>query len=131
MFQEQEGLNAAEDDVLSEVVKLTKAGPDSILICVRDGQVLNEAVDMVRRGGKVVIAGQIVPTTVNPGMWIPKKLQILAVFRQTPMVRSLNLIASGAIDLKPLITEIIPLEEIQRGCNDMWSGKNIVSMMTP
>jgi len=124
-------LNAKNVNVTDEVVKVTRAGPDVVFICVRDGEVFNDSLDMVRRGGKVVIAGQIVPTTVNPGMWIPKKLQILAVFRQTPMVRSLNLIASGAIDLKPLITEIIPLEEIQRGCDDMWSGKNIVSMMTP
>lgn len=124
-------LNAKDVDVTEEVARITRAGPDVVFICVRDGQVFNESVDMVRRGGKIVVAGQIVPTEVNPGMWIPKKLQILAVFRQTPMIRSLNLIANGVVDVKPLITEILPLEQIQEACDKMWSGDNIVSMMTP
>ncbi len=33
-------INANEVDVVSEVVKLTEAGPDAILICVRDGRSL-------------------------------------------------------------------------------------------
>jgi threonine dehydrogenase-like Zn-dependent dehydrogenase len=124
-------LNAKEVDVAEEVGKLTGPGADVVFICVRDGEVLNDSVDIVRRGGKIVVAGQIVPTTVNPGMWIPKKLQILAVFRQTPMIRSLNLIASGTVDVKPLITEFLPLERIQEACDKMWSGDNVVSMMQP
>jgi Zn-dependent alcohol dehydrogenase len=35
------------------------------------------------------------------------------------------------VDVKPLITEILPLEQIQEACDKMWSGDNIVSMMTP
>ena len=124
-------LNAREDDVTEEAVKATRAGPDVVFICVRDGEVFNDSVDMVRRGGRIVVVGQIVPTQVNPGMWIPKKLTINGVFRQTPMIRSLNLVANGLVDLTPMITEKIPLEEIQRGFDDMWSGKNIVSMMVP
>lgn len=124
-------LNARDVNVPEEVVKVTRAGADVVFICVRDGQVLNESVDMVRRGGKIVVAGQIAPTEVNPGMWIPKKLQILAVFRQTPMIRSLNLIASGKVDVKPFITEFLPLEQIQEACNKMWAGDNIVSMIQP
>jgi threonine dehydrogenase-like Zn-dependent dehydrogenase len=116
-------LNAKDVDVTEEVARITRAGPDVVFICVRDGQVFNESVDMVRRGGKIVVAGQIVPTEVNPGMWIPKKLQILAVFRQTPMVRSLNLIANGVVDVKPLITEILPLEQIQEGGKSSGPGE--------
>jgi len=124
-------LNARKDDVTAEVVRVTRAGPDVIFICVRDGEVLNESVDMVRRGGHIIVVGQIVPTEVNPGMWIPKKLTISGMFRQTPMITSLNLIANGLVDLKPMITEVVPLDEVQRACDDMWSGKNIVSMVTP
>ena len=47
------------------------------------------------------------------------------------MIKSLNLIANELVDLKPMITEIIPLDDVQRACDDMWSGKNIVSMVTP
>ncbi|XOV85831.1 MAG: zinc-binding dehydrogenase [Pseudomonadota bacterium] len=124
-------LNAKEQDVIEEVTKVTIAGPDVVLICVRDGEVFNESVDMVRRGGKIVVVGQIPPTEVNPGMWIPKQLKIYGLFRQTPMIHSLNLIAKGLVDLKPMITEKMPLTEVQRGFDDMWSGKNIVSVIQP
>ena len=98
-------LNALEDDVTAEAVKATRAGPDVVYICVRDGEVFNDSVDMVRRGGRIVVVGQIIPTEVNPGMWIPKKLTINGVFRQTPMIKSLNLIANGLVDLTPMISE--------------------------
>ncbi len=124
-------LNAREHDVIEESVKITRAGPDVVFICVRDGEVFNESVEMVRRGGRIVVVGQIIPTEVNPGMWIPKRLTINAVFRQTPMIKSLNLIANGLVDLKPMITEVIPLDDVQRACDAMWSGQNVVSMVKP
>jgi threonine dehydrogenase-like Zn-dependent dehydrogenase len=103
-------LNAKEDDVIDEVVKLTEAGPDTVLICVRDGRVLNQSIDMVRRGGKIVVVGQIPPTEVNPGYWIVKQLRIEAVLRRSPMIKALNLIAHGQVDVKPMISEIVPLD---------------------
>ena len=43
--------NPDDVDVISEVVKLTEEGPDAVIIAVREGKVLNQAIDMVRRGG--------------------------------------------------------------------------------
>ncbi len=122
-------LNAKDGDIIPEIVRITTAGPDVVFICVRDGEVFGEAIDMVRRGGKIVVAGQIPPTEVNPGLWIPKQLKIAAVFRQTPMIIALNLIARNQVDVKPMISEVIPLAEIQRAFDSMWSGKNIVSLV--
>jgi threonine dehydrogenase-like Zn-dependent dehydrogenase len=124
-------INAKEQNVIDEAVKATGPGPDVVVICVRDGEVLNDSVDMVRRGGKIIVTGQIVPTEVNPGMWIPKKLTIAGMFRQTPMIKSLDMIANGLVDVTPMITEKVPLDDVQRACDDMWSGKNIVSMVIP
>ncbi len=39
------------------MVKLTGAGPDAVLIYAREGAVLNQSVDMVRRGGSIVLVG--------------------------------------------------------------------------
>ena len=124
-------LNAKEVDVIDEVVKLTEAGPDTVLICVRDGKVLNQSVDMVRRGGKIVVVGQIPPMEVNPGYWIVKQLRIEAVLGKSPMITALNLIAHGQVDVKPMISEIIPLDEVQRGFDSIWSGENIVVLLQP
>ena len=124
-------LNPQKIDLVSEVVRMTGAGPDVVIICVRDSQVLDTAVDMIRRGGKIVIVGQIPPTEVNPGMWLVKKLRIEAVLGGPPWIIPLNLVASGRVDLTPMISEVIPLAEAQRAFDDLWSGKNVVSMLKP
>ena len=124
-------LNAEEVDVVAEVVRLTDAGPDTVLICSRDGKVLNQSIDMVRRGGKIVVVGQIPPMEVNPGYWIVKQLRIEAILGRSPMITSLNLIAQKQIDVKPMISEIIPLDDVQRGFDSIWSGGNIAVLLQP
>jgi threonine dehydrogenase-like Zn-dependent dehydrogenase len=126
-------LNATEVDVVPEVVKATEAGPDVVFICVRDGNVFLQAIDMVRRGGKIVILGQIPPVEVNPGYWLVKSLRIEAVFsgQLLSMTDSLNLIARKQVDVTPMISEVLPLDQIQTAFNKIWSGENIVSIVTP
>jgi threonine dehydrogenase-like Zn-dependent dehydrogenase len=86
---------------------------------------------MIRRNGKIVVVGQMPPTEVNPGYWIPKQLRIEAVLGRAPMITSLNLIAHKRVNVKPMITEVVPLDEIQRGYDTRWSGKNIVALVEP
>ena len=126
-------LNASEVDVVPEVVRTTCAGPDVVFICVRDGDVFLKAIDMVRRGGKIVILGQIPPVEVNPGYWLVKSLRIEAVFsgQLMSMTDSLNLIARKQVDVKPMISEILPLELVQTAFDKIWSGENIVSIVKP
>jgi threonine dehydrogenase-like Zn-dependent dehydrogenase len=47
------------------------------------------------------------------------------------MITALNLIAHGQVDVKPMISEIIPLDEVQRGFDSIWSGENIVVLLQP
>jgi Zn-dependent alcohol dehydrogenase len=54
-----------------------------------------------------------------------------AVLGRTPMITALNLIASGQVDVTPMISEILPLAEVQRGFDALWSGQNIVSLLQP
>jgi len=125
-------LNAKEVDVISEVVKLTQAGSDAALVCVRDGEVLNQAVDMVRRGGTVVLAGFIPPVEVNPGLWIIKQVRIEGILGQYGSITtSMNLIAHKQVNVKPLISEIMPLEDAQRGFDSKYSGKTIAVLLKP
>jgi len=124
-------LNAVKVDVIPEIVNLTQAGPDVVIICVRDGKVLNQAVEMVRRAGKIVVVGQIPPTEVNPGYWIPKMLRIEAFLGRSPMIDSLNLIVHRQVNVKPMISETVPLDGVQRAFNSLWSGENIVSLVKP
>ena len=126
-------INAAQVDVVAEAVKATEAGPDVVFICVRDGNVFLQAIDMVRRGGKIVILGQIPPVEVNPGYWLVKSLRIEAVFsgQLLSMTDSLNLIARKQVDVKPMVSEVLPLDQVQTAFDKIWSGENIVSIVEP
>ena len=54
-------INAGKTDVVSEVVRLTGDGANAVIICVRDGEVLNQAVEMGSRGATIVLAGFVPP----------------------------------------------------------------------
>ena len=128
--------NAREVDIVSEIVKLTIDGPNAVIICVRDGAVLNQAVEMSRRGSTIVLAGFVPPMEVNPMLWTTKQLKIIGVLggqAGTPdvMTTSMHMISHKQIDPRPLISEIIPPEDIQRGIDSVYSGENIAVLIKP
>jgi threonine dehydrogenase-like Zn-dependent dehydrogenase len=124
-------LNANEVDIIDEVVKLTGDGADAILICVRDGKVLNQAVEMAKRGGStIVLAGFVAPMEVNPMLWTIKRLKIFGIMGGS-MVDSMYMVSHKQIDPKPLITEIIPFDDCQRAIDSVYSGENIGVLLRP
>jgi len=124
-------INAKEVDAVSEAVRLTEAGPDAVLICVRHGAVLNQSIDMVRRGGTIVLVGFMPVTEVNPGIWVWKNLRLIGVFGYSPLSIPMNLMARKQVNVKPLISAIVPIEEAQRAFDSMYSGENIVALLKP
>ncbi len=129
-------VNASEVDAISEVVKLTEDGADAIIILVRDGKVLNQAVEMSSHGATIALAGYMPLTEVNPMLWTVKRLRVVGVGsmpagRQSSFGLSLNLLAHKQIDPRPLISEIMPLEDIQRAFDSQYSGENIAVLLKP
>ena len=49
----------------------------------------------------------------------------------SPLIIPMNLIERKQVNVKPLISEIIPLEEAQRVFDSMYSGKNIGVLVKP
>ena len=124
-------LNANEVDIIDEVIKLTGDGPEAILICVRDGRVLNQAAEMAKRGGSsIVLAGFVSPMEVNPMLWTVKRLKIFGILGGS-MVDSMYMVSHKQIDPKPLITEIIPFDDCQRAIDSVYSGENIGVLLSP
>jgi (R,R)-butanediol dehydrogenase/meso-butanediol dehydrogenase/diacetyl reductase len=122
--------DAKSVDVVSEVVKLTEAGPDVVFVCVRDGKVLNQAVDLVRRGGTIVLIGFVPPIEVNPGVWVVKQLTLVGT-QGGSLTTSMNLVKNKQVNVRPLISEIMPLEEVQRGFDSIWRGDNLAVLLKP
>lgn len=70
--------------------------------------------DPVRPGGAVVLVGlPVEPVTLDVAAAIAKEVRIETVFRYANMFdRALALIASGKVDLKPLITGTFPFRDL-------------------
>lgn len=123
-------INASEVDSVHEAQKLTDGGPDAILICVRDGKVLNQATDMAKPGGIIVLAGFVAPMEVNPMIWTYKRLTIAGIMGGS-IEDAMHMIRQGQIDPEPLITETVPFDDCQRAIDSVYSGENIAVLFSP
>jgi threonine dehydrogenase-like Zn-dependent dehydrogenase len=123
-------LNADETEIVEAVLELTDAGPDAILVCVREGKVLNQAISMVRHGGTVGLTGFVRPMEVDPAYWVANKLTIRGHIGGS-ILAALNLMANRLVDVRPLVSEILPLQEVSRGFDSIRSGQNLAVLLKP
>ncbi len=107
-------INAKTADTVAEIKRLTNgAGVDCALEAVGSTPTIKAAIESVKRGGTVTLIGNIAPTVEIP-------LQVV-VSRQIRLQGSaasageypqaIDLIARGAVTVKPLITAVASLEE--------------------
>jgi len=107
-------INAKTADAVAEVLRLTSgAGVDVALEAVGSTPTIKTAIESVRKGGTVTLIGNVTPTASIP-------LQIV-VSRQIRLQGSaassgeypkcIELLASGAVQVKQLISAVAPLEE--------------------
>jgi len=127
-------LNGKEVDVVDEVLKITGGGADAVIPCVREGKVLNQAVEMVKMYGIIPIAGFIPPTEVDPALWLVKEIRLLSFrsgprWQKNPLVTAMQLMVNKQANVKPMITATMPLEEVQKGFDSAYSGENIVVLL--
>lgn len=126
-------LNPNEVDVISEAEKITEVGVDIAFVCVRrGGDVLKQAFDMVRVQGRVILVGYTESAELDATSWLRKQVRIEgSLNRGAKMATALRLLEYKRVNVKPLITEIIPLKDVQRAFDSMYSGENIGVLLKP
>jgi L-iditol 2-dehydrogenase len=105
---------SAETDIAKQVLQLTGgAGTDVVVEAVGRTETVTASVESVRRGGTVVLVGNISREVSIPLQKIVTRQIRLqgscASAGEYP--RAMELLASGAIQVKPLITAIAPLAD--------------------
>ena len=105
---------APESDFAEQANHLTRGeGVDLVVEAVGGKETVATAIDAVRKGGTVVLIGNISPQVALPlQKVVTRQIRLqgsCASAGEYP--RSIELLASGAIDVKPLITAVSPLEE--------------------
>lgn len=105
---------SAESDVAARILQLTVgAGVDVGIEAVGRTETVTAAVGSVRKGGTVVLVGNISPEITLPlQKVVTRQIRLqgsCASAGEYP--RAMDLLASGAIQVKPLITAVAPLAD--------------------
>jgi L-iditol 2-dehydrogenase len=106
-------LNPTAVDVPVEVRRLTGGGADVALECVGATEPIKTAVACVRKGGAVVLVGNISPLIQLPlQAVVTGEMTLLGTCASNgEYPRAIELLRSGAVDVRPLITLVAPLAE--------------------
>jgi L-iditol 2-dehydrogenase len=109
-----ETVNAKTADTPAEVQRLTDGrGVDAALEAVGSTNTIRSAVDSVKRGGTVVLIGNIAANVEIPlQIVVSRQLRLqgsAASAGEYP--RCIEMLANGTVDVKPLISVVAPLDE--------------------
>ncbi len=113
-FGAAETINAKAADAVAEMQRLTNAqGVDVALEAVGSTPTVKTAIESVRKGGTVVLIGNLAPTVEIPlQVVVTRQIRLqgsAASAGEYP--RCIEMLSRGQIDLKPLISVVAPLEE--------------------
>jgi L-iditol 2-dehydrogenase len=123
-------------DLAAQVMKLTEGtGVDAVLEAVGRTETITAAIDCVRKGGTVTLVGNISPEVTLPLQKVVSRQIRLqgscASAGEYP--QAIQLLASGAIQVKPLITAVAPLDDGPAWFERLHAGeKNLLKVvLTP
>jgi len=125
-----ETVNAKREDMVEKTKQLTGAyGADVVIEAIGTPATWEQTLKMVRKGGTALMFGGCPPQTeirVSTEQLHYGETTILGTFHTTPahFKKALNLIASGTINVKPLITRKMKLDEIREAFETLTTSKS-------
>ena len=123
-------VNAKSEDAVGKVQKFTGGyGADVVIEAIGLPATWEQALKVVRKGGTVLEFGGCPPGTeikVRTELLHYGQVTLLGTFHATPahFKKALNLIASGAVKAKPLITREMKLEKIKDAFEILTTSKS-------
>ena len=113
-------VNVKREDPVAAVMEHTKGqGADFVIEMAANQIAMDNAFDMVRTRGSVVTIGTFnSPISFNPFFKMTRReIKLQSVMGRTweTWRRMVQLVESDKVDLKPLITHVLPMEEYDRG----------------
>ena len=113
-----EYFDGTDPDRTKKLREASGGGFDIAFEAVGTGDTLNESIDAVRPGGKVVMIGNSIQPEVSFSMnrAVLQEIQLLGSVSCTRVEfeETINLIASGMIEPEKYVTDILPLDDLQQ-----------------
>jgi len=129
-----EAINAKTEDTVKETKRLTDGyGADVVIEAIGLPTTWEQALKMVRKGGTVLEFGGCPPGTeikVSTEQLHYGETTVLGTFHTTPahFRKALDLIASGTINVKPLITKKMKLDQIKDAFETLTTSKSDIKI---
>jgi L-iditol 2-dehydrogenase len=122
-----EVIHSAREDVTKRVGELTKGkGVDAVIEAVGVQDTLQQALTVVKRGGDVTITGlleQMIQVDIMKLVTNEITIRGDYCYTSAEFKASLDLVATGTVQLKPLITHSFPLTDIAKAVDVLTEGK--------
>ena len=123
-------INGLKEDVLSEVMRLTEnKGCDLVIDTSGNEKCVGQAIEMIKKGCNILLLGY----SHNDRMDLPislainKEITFKTIFRYRHMYPvAIDAIAGGVIDVKPMITNIYELDNIQEAMSQSANNKETI-----
>jgi L-iditol 2-dehydrogenase len=109
--------NPRRQDVVADIRGCEPLGLDAVFECAGEQDALDQGVRLLKPGGTSLIIGipEVDRVSFDISLLRRNELRILNVRRQNDcVIRAVELIASGRVNVRPLITHHFPLEEASR-----------------
>jgi L-iditol 2-dehydrogenase len=129
-----ETINSRTEDAVEKVRKLTDGyGADVAIEAIGQPATWEQAIRLVRKGGTVLEFGGSPPGTeikLDTEMVHYGELTVLGAFHATPLHfrQALDLIASRTIDVQPLVTKKMNLDEIRKAFDLLLTSKTEIKI---
>ncbi|RLF09870.1 MAG: hypothetical protein DRJ69_03980 [Thermoprotei archaeon] len=128
-----ETINLREDkEPIKTIRRLTAGGVDVAFDCTGVPQVMEQAFESVRQGGRFIIVGYSdKPITINAGRIMFRELEIRGVMGCRPIdyYGAIELVRTGKIKL--LVSHKLPLEQINEAFKLLEEGKVTRAVVVP
>ncbi|HOX40485.1 MAG TPA: zinc-dependent alcohol dehydrogenase family protein [Candidatus Brocadiia bacterium] len=125
-------VNPQKDDVAAIVKEETGGGPEVVVDAV--GSLMPQAIDLVARGGRVLLFGQNsnAKPPITQNLITRKEIAVLGSYiaRHT-FPQAVKILAGGLLNLKPLVTHRISLDEFDSGLKAMQEGRAVEVIVFP
>ena len=137
-FEPDATINASKVDLVDEVRRLTNGkGADVIVTATPAPAAQVQAVEMARKGGRILLFGGLPKDNSKPGVDMNivhyNALHLIGttIFAPRHYRLALKLVASGRIPVDKLITHRFPLSDFKQGATMALEGKVLKAVFSP
>lgn len=135
------GADLVIDPMKENLVDIVRAhtntlGADVVILAIGNPRVVNDALNCARKGGRISMfagfsKGDMPGVDVNVIHYNELVVVGASSLQRRDLKTAINLIASGAVDVRQLVTKVFPLEQIAEAFELAESGAAIKVIVNP